>query len=62
LITYSVKLMVVFTILGVVKSTVPDALLPFACGVIVGAVVWLAAQAVWAYKAKIPYIELDNGA
>lgn len=60
LITYSVKLALVLTILGIVKSTVPDALTPFACGIIGGALVWLATQVVWAYKAKIPYIELES--
>lgn len=60
LITYSVKLALVLTILSIVKSAVPDALLPFAYGVIAGAVVWLATQVAWAYKAKIPYIELDQ--
>jgi hypothetical protein len=60
LITYSVKLALVMTILSIVKTTVPDALLPFAYGVVGGAVAWLATQVVWAYKAKIPYIELDS--
>jgi len=60
LITYSVKLALVLTILGIVKSTVPDALTPVACGIIGGALVWLATQVVWAYKAKIPYIELES--
>jgi hypothetical protein len=59
LITYSVKLALVLTVLSIVKSAVPDALLPFAYGVVGGAVVWLATQVAWAYKAKIPYIELD---
>ncbi|SDL50191.1 hypothetical protein SAMN05216298_4114 [Glycomyces sambucus] len=61
LITYAVKLMIAFFALWTVKSTVPDALLPFAWGIVGGAVVWLATQAVWAYKAKIPYIELNQG-
>ena len=60
LITYSVKLALVLTILSIVKTAVPDALEPFAYGVIGGAVAWLATQVVWAYKAKIPYIELDS--
>lgn len=60
LITYSVKLALVLTVLTIVKETVPDALLPFAYGVIGGAVAWLATQVAWAYKAKIPYIELDR--
>lgn len=59
LITYSVKLALVLTVLSIVKSAVPDALPPFAYGVVGGAVVWLATQVAWAYKAKIPYIELD---
>jgi hypothetical protein len=58
LITYAVKLMLAFIALWTVQESVPDALLPFAGGVIGGAVAWLATQAVWAYKAKIPYIEL----
>jgi len=60
LITYSVKLALVMTILSIVKTVVPDALLPFAYGVVGGAVAWLATQVVWAYRAKIPYIELDS--
>ncbi|GAA2123005.1 hypothetical protein [Glycomyces algeriensis] len=60
LITYSIKLALVLTILSIVKTAVPDALLPFAYGVVGGAVAWLATQVVWAYKAKIPYIELDQ--
>jgi hypothetical protein len=60
LITYSVKLALVMTILSIVKTALPDALLPFAYGVVGGAVVWLATQVVWAYRAKIPYIELDS--
>lgn len=59
LITYSVKLALVMTILSIVKTAVPDALLPFAYGVVAGALAWLATQVAWAYKAKIPYIELD---
>jgi hypothetical protein len=61
LITYAVKLSIAFIALWTVQSTVPDALLPFACGIVGGAVAWLATQAVWAYKAKIPYIELNQG-
>jgi hypothetical protein len=60
LITYSVKLALVLTILTIVRTAVPDALEPFAYGVVGGAVVWLATQVVWAYRAKIPYIELDS--
>ncbi|RRS00263.1 hypothetical protein [Glycomyces terrestris] len=60
LITYALKLVVALIALWTVRSTVPDALLPFAWGIVGGAVVWLATQAVWAYKAKIPYIELDQ--
>lgn len=60
LITYSVKLAVVLTLLTIVNSAVPNALPPFAYGIIGGAVAWLATQVVWAYKAKIPYIELDQ--
>jgi hypothetical protein len=48
------------TILTIVRTAVPDALEPFAYGVVGGAVVWLATQVVWAYRAKIPYIELDS--
>jgi hypothetical protein len=60
LITYSIKLALVLTVLTIVKTAVPDALLPFAYGVVGGAVAWLATQVAWAYKAKIPYIELDQ--
>lgn len=60
LITYSVKLALVMTILSIVKSILPDALLPFGYGVVGGAIAWLATQVVWTYKAKIPYIELDQ--
>ncbi|MEU6859051.1 hypothetical protein AB0B28_09310 [Glycomyces sp. NPDC046736] len=60
LITYTVKLAAALTALAVVKSTAPNALVPFACGIVVGAVAWLATQVVWAYKAKIPYIELGD--
>jgi hypothetical protein len=60
LITYAVKLIVVLLALVAVESIAPDALAPFACGVIGGAVAWLATQVVWTYKAKIPYIELDQ--
>jgi hypothetical protein len=60
LITYAVKLFLAFIALWTVQSTVPNALLPFACGIVGGAVAWLATQAVWAYRAKIPYIELDQ--
>jgi hypothetical protein len=60
LITYTVKLAAVLTVLTVVKAAAPDALPPFACGVIGGAIAWLATQVAWAYKAKIPYIELDR--
>jgi hypothetical protein len=58
LITYAVKLMLAFIALWTVQVSVPDALMPFAGGIIGGAVAWLATQAVWSYKAKIPYIEL----
>ncbi|MFB9662109.1 hypothetical protein ACFQS3_05230 [Glycomyces mayteni] len=60
LITYAFKLVIAFFALWTVQSTAPNALLPFACGIVGGAVAWLATQAVWAYKAKIPYIELDQ--
>jgi hypothetical protein len=60
LVTYAIKLMVVFMALALVREIVPDALPPFAYGIVGGAVAWLAAQAVWAYKAKIPYIELGD--
>jgi hypothetical protein len=60
LITYSIKLALVLTVLSIVKTAVPDALLPFAYGVIGGAVAWLATQVAWAYKAKIPYVEFDR--
>jgi len=60
LITYAFKLVLAFFALWTVQSTVPNALLPFGCGIVGGAVAWLATQAVWAYKAKIPYIELDQ--
>ncbi|MDN3239884.1 hypothetical protein [Glycomyces tritici] len=60
LITYSIKLALVLTIFSIVKNLVPDALLPLAFGVVGGAVAWLATQVAWAYKAKIPYIELDQ--
>ncbi|WP_205325213.1 hypothetical protein [Glycomyces sp. YM15] len=59
LITYSIKLALVLTILSIVKTAAPDALPPFAYGVIGGAIAWLSTQVAWAYKAKIPYIELD---
>jgi hypothetical protein len=60
LITYAVKLLVVLVSLVVVRALDANAVVPFAAGVIGGAVVWLATQAVWAYKAKIPYIELEQ--
>lgn len=60
LITYALKLAVALVALTVVRTLVPDALLPFAFGIIGGAVAWLATQVVWAYKAKIPYIELER--
>jgi hypothetical protein len=60
LITYAVKLGVALTALVLVRSLVPDALMPFAFGIIGGAVAWLSAQVVWSYKAKIPYIELER--
>jgi len=61
LITYAVKLMLVFAALWIVQSIAPNALLPFACGIVGGAVAWLVTQAVWSYRAKIPYIELGQG-
>ncbi|MDA1361515.1 hypothetical protein O1R50_17945 [Glycomyces luteolus] len=60
LITYSIKLALVLTVLSIVKAAVPDALLPFAYGVVGGAVAWLATQVAWVYKAKIPYVEFDQ--
>lgn len=60
LITYAVKLGIAFIALWTVQEAAPDALLPFAGGIVGGAVAWLATQAVWAYKAKIPYIELEH--
>ncbi|MCC3764981.1 hypothetical protein K3N28_18130 [Glycomyces sp. TRM65418] len=60
LITYAVKLGIAFAALAAVRALLPDALTPFAFGIIGGAVAWLAAQVVWAYKAKIPYIELER--
>jgi hypothetical protein len=60
LITYALKLTIVFAVLAAVRSAVPDALPPFAYGIIGGALAWLATQVVWAYKAKIPYIELSD--
>jgi len=60
LITYAVKLIIVLVALVVVESFAPDALAPFAGGVVGGAVAWLATQVVWTYKAKIPYIELEQ--
>ncbi|WP_030157661.1 hypothetical protein [Glycomyces sp. NRRL B-16210] len=62
LVTYAVKLMIVFAALAAVKSHAPEALTPFAYGIIGGALAWLGTQAVWAYKAKIPYIELSDRA
>ncbi|MCD0442675.1 hypothetical protein LO763_03430 [Glycomyces sp. A-F 0318] len=60
LVTYAIKLMIVFMVLATVRFAFPEALPPFAYGIAGGAVAWLAAQVVWAYKAKIPYIELGD--
>lgn len=60
LVTYAIKLMIVFMALAVVRAAVPDALAPFAYGIVGGAVAWLATQVVWAYRAKFPYIELGD--
>ena len=49
-----------FGALATVNTDLPEALPPFAYGFIGGALAWLGTQAVWAYKAKIPYIELSD--
>lgn len=60
LVTYAIKLAAAFTALAVVRALVPEALAPFGFGIVGGAVAWLVTQAVWAYRAKIPYIELGD--
>ncbi|WP_199037679.1 hypothetical protein [Glycomyces salinus] len=62
LVTYVFKLMLFAIVLGIVEASPWDALLPMGFGVIGGAIAWLATQAIWLYRAKIPYIELENGA
>lgn len=62
LVTYVFKLMLFAIVLGLVEMSPWDALLPMAFGIVGGAIAWLTAQGIWLYRAKIPYIELDNRA
>ncbi|WP_100446665.1 hypothetical protein [Glycomyces xiaoerkulensis] len=62
LVTYVVKLMLFAAVLGVVRFSGWEALWPMAFGIIGGAVTWLTTQGIWLYRAKIPYIELDERA
>lgn len=60
LITYTVKLALFGAALWAVEATGWDVMWPMAFGIIGGALAWLTTQAIWLYRAKIPYIELDN--
>ncbi|GAB3222121.1 hypothetical protein GCM10027447_08660 [Glycomyces halotolerans] len=60
LLTYMVKLALFGTALWAVRVTGWDVVWPMAFGIIAGALAWLIAQGIWLYRAKIPYIELDD--
>ena len=62
LVTYVFKLMLFAIVLGLVEASPWDALLPMGLGIVWGAIAWLTTQAIWVYRVKIPYIELENGA
>jgi hypothetical protein len=60
LLTYGFKLVVIGAALWAVRSSGWDVVLPMAAGVVGGALAWLTTQGIWIFRAKIPYIELDE--
>ncbi|QSB06162.1 hypothetical protein [Natronoglycomyces albus] len=59
LLTYALKFVALALVFLIVQRTGWDGIQPLAMGVIVSALAWLTAQAIWTYRAKIPYIDLD---
>lgn len=59
LLTYALKFIMLAMVFIIVQRTGWDGIQPLAMGVIVSALAWVTAQAIWTYRAKIPYIDLD---
>jgi hypothetical protein len=60
LLTYAVKFTLIGILMWVVAGTGWAGLPAMGVGVIAGALGWTTAQAVWTWRARIPYVEIDG--
>lgn len=60
LMTYAVKFTLIGILMAAIASTGWAGLKPMGVGVIATALGWSTAQAVWTWRARIPYVEIDN--
>ncbi|MDT5321311.1 MAG: hypothetical protein QOD88_3833 [Mycobacterium sp.] len=60
LMTYTLKFTLFGVLLAVLAGTGWAGLLPMGVGIIAGALGWTTAQAVWTWRAQIPYVEIDG--
>jgi hypothetical protein len=58
--TYLIKFSAFGGLLIVVTRSKWDGAIPMACGIIAGVVAWVATQAVWVYRSRIPYVDLTE--
>ena len=61
LMTYLLKIVVFGLLLAVLARSGWRGLAPMGVGVIAAALGWIVAQAVWTWRARIPYVEIDGG-
>jgi ATP synthase protein I len=60
LVTYSLKVIIIGVVMASIAATEWRGLPAMGIAVIVTALVWITAQAVWVWRAKIPYVEIDE--
>jgi hypothetical protein len=60
LLTYAVKFTLIGILMAVIAGTGWAGLPAMGVGVIAGALGWTTAQAVWTWRARIPYVEIDG--
>jgi hypothetical protein len=60
LLTYAAKFTLIGILMAVIAGTGWTGLPAMGVGVIAGALGWTTAQAVWTWRARIPYIEIDG--
>ncbi len=60
LLAYAVKFTLIGVLMAVIAGTGWTGLPAMGVGVIAGALGWTTAQAVWTWRARIPYLEIDG--